>query len=157
MKMDLITGRDLQNTGLDLRKSLLVEPGTDGARDFPARHQKRFPIGMACRRPPGRRLIVSGHYRPVLAGPPARKRSVREFTNTIEIASLFCRTPARLMPSGPPSGLHVQRLAPCPCLRLNLRWGSQVPRAQTDWIKSCAAGFSFSPNCPMACADAGHG
>src|SRR5215468_7581944 len=92
MQVSFIAGRDLQNAGLDLKETLLIEPGADGARDFPARQQKRLSIDVPRRRPPGRWLIMPGHYLPILAGSPARKQSVREFTNTIEITSLFCRT-----------------------------------------------------------------
>src|SRR5205085_9791657 len=74
MQMSFVAGRDLQDAGLDLKESLLVEKSADGAHDFPARQQKRLAIDMPRRRPPGRWLVVPGHQ---LTPPAARMRSLK--------------------------------------------------------------------------------
>ena len=63
MQMGLITGRNLQNSGFDLGKTLLVEPSPDGLGDGAPRRQKRPDVGVARRRPPGRRCVDSGFFR----------------------------------------------------------------------------------------------
>jgi hypothetical protein len=70
MQMGLIAGGDLQNSGLDLDKALLVEPCPDRPRNGAARRQEWPDVGVPRGGPPGRELIVSGHQR---AAPPARK------------------------------------------------------------------------------------
>src|SRR5690242_15666813 len=89
--MRFIAGRNLQDAGLDLKKSLLVEPAADRAHNLPARQQERPAIDMPRRRPPGRWLVGPGHYRTAPARLAACRRSVREVANTIDIASIFSK------------------------------------------------------------------
>ena len=46
VEMGLVAGRDLENRGLDLDKTLLLEPGPNRLGHRAPRHQKRPDIGM---------------------------------------------------------------------------------------------------------------
>src|SRR6266851_5013857 len=63
MQVSLIPRRDLQNPGFDLGKTLFVEPCPDRLGDGASRRQEWPDVGVPCRRPPWRKLIVVGHQR----------------------------------------------------------------------------------------------
>ncbi len=54
MQMGLIAWRNLKYPGLDLDKTLFVEPRPDRPRDRAPRHQERLSVGVPQRRPPWR-------------------------------------------------------------------------------------------------------
>jgi hypothetical protein len=70
MKVGLIAGGDLQDSGLDLHKALLLKPCPERLYDSVALHQEWPDVGVPRGGPPGRKLVVSGHQR---TAPPARK------------------------------------------------------------------------------------
>ena len=55
--MGLVARRNLQNSGFDLDKALLVEPCPDRLRDGAARRQEWPDVGVPRGGPPGRKLI----------------------------------------------------------------------------------------------------
>ena len=55
MQMGLVARRNLQDPGLNLDKTLLVEPRPDSPGDGAARGQERPDIGVPRGRPPWRR------------------------------------------------------------------------------------------------------
>ena len=61
VQMGLIARRDLEDAGLDLDKSLLVEKAPHRLGDRGPRQQERLSIGVPRRRPPWRRLVRPGH------------------------------------------------------------------------------------------------
>src|SRR5882672_5373520 len=63
MQVGLITRRNLQDSGFDLGKTLLVEPCPDGFGDGASCSQEWPDVGVPRFGPPRRNLIVSGHQR----------------------------------------------------------------------------------------------
>src|SRR4051794_6165472 len=64
--MGFVTGRDLKHRGLNLNKTLLLEPGSDGPDDRSPGHQKGPDIGVPRRRPPRRPKAIFGDHRTLL-------------------------------------------------------------------------------------------
>jgi hypothetical protein len=92
MQMRLVARRDLEDGGLDLGKSLLVEPGPHRPRDRAPRQQERLAIGVPRGRPPGRWLVDSNHQQQsllsggTLSAEP--EQAFKELTNAIEVVRL---------------------------------------------------------------------
>jgi hypothetical protein len=95
MQMRLVARRDLQDAGLDLAKTLLVEPGPHRAGDRASRHQERLPVGVPRGRPPWRRLVGPNHQQRSRLSHGALSAQLesafKESTNTIEIIRLSVR------------------------------------------------------------------
>ncbi len=60
VQVRLVAGRSLQDRGLDLDEIAGDKPRPQGRRDAHARQQKRPPVGINVRRPPGRRGHPAG-------------------------------------------------------------------------------------------------
>ena len=63
VQMGLIARRHLQDSGLDLDKTLLIEPCPHSAGDGATRRQKRPDVGVARRRPPWRKWATGFAHR----------------------------------------------------------------------------------------------
>jgi hypothetical protein len=92
MQMRLVARRDLEDGGLHLGKSLLVEPGPHRPRDRAPRQQERLSIGVPPGRPPGRWLVGSNHQQQSLLSRGALSAdpelALKEPINAIEVVRL---------------------------------------------------------------------
>jgi hypothetical protein len=61
VKVRLVSGGFLQNSGLNLREPLTGKPSPCGPRNGGARLQKRLAVEMAAGRPPGREFLSCIH------------------------------------------------------------------------------------------------
>jgi hypothetical protein len=67
MQMGLIARRDLEDSGLDLDKTLFVEKASHCLCGRGPRQQERLSISVPGRRPPWRRLVGPGHQQALRA------------------------------------------------------------------------------------------
>src|SRR5438105_4306288 len=128
MQMRLVARRDLQDGGLDLGKTLLVEPGPHRPGDRTSRHQEGLSIGVPRRRPPWRGLVDVCHQQWFRTGrhgsaPTEPINAFRESTNTIDIIRLSLDRCGKGRGLRSTPSFHVERYAPCP-----FAWKASITR-----------------------------